>query len=149
MAAFKWEIYDSSAEPVLGQVGGEVELKEVQPCKANTWGITPPDDKVVLEPITGGTVGRIRAPAQTVVGKALTDRVLNLRSLSTDKKLFRIVVLLVVALLGFGFLAVVANDIRQGKLDFQTYTMFLSSFLAGMGVGKVSKIRAGQGDGSG
>src|ERR1051325_5505562 len=122
MAAFKWEVYDSSAEPILEQDGGEVELKEVQPFKANTWEISLPDYKVVLAPLKGGTVGRIEPPAQTV-GKALTDRALNFCSLSTDKKLFRTVVLVVVVLLGLGFLSVVVNDIRRGKVEFLTYTL--------------------------
>jgi hypothetical protein len=149
MATFNWEIYDASDEPVPDLYGGEVELKEVQPTKGRPWEIQPPDPEVALEPIASGAVNICKGPTQEV-RKASTDRTFGISSLSADKRLFRLVVLIVLVLLGCGFITVVVNDVRQGKLDFQTYTMFLSSFLAGLGVGKVSKsTRTEQGDGSG
>ena len=149
MATFIWEIYDASDDSVPDQYGGEVELEEVQTIRGRPWEIQPPDPKVALEPLASGAVDINKGLIQEVK-KASTDKTFNISSMSADRKLFRLVVLVVLVLLSFGFIAVVVNDVQKGNLDFQTYTMFLSSFLAGIGVGKVSKSSGTeQGDGSG
>lgn len=134
MATFVWDVYDASDESAPDHYGGEVELEKVQPVGGRSWEIKPSDPEVALEPLVSGTVN-IKEPNQKV-RRTSTDKTFNTSSLSADRKLFRLVVLVVLVLLGFGFIAVVASDVWQGKLDFKTYTMFLSSFLIGIGVGK-------------
>jgi hypothetical protein len=132
------------------QSGGEIDIADLSVVSVETWKVETPDTTVALEPQAGGTVEPIQASVKSVEG-APTGGAFILRSLSADQKLFRIVVLVVLALLGITFVAVVANDIRRGKLDFTTYAMFVTSFLLGRGSnrGSSSKKHTKQGDGSG
>lgn len=131
------------------QSGGDVDIKDLSVVGVETWKVETPDTTVVLVPQASGTVKPIKASAESVAG-APTDEALILRSLSADRQLFRVVILLVLTLLGVAFIAVVINDIARGKMDFQTYGMFILSFLAGRSSKGVSNNKnPTQGDGSG
>jgi hypothetical protein len=134
---------------MLVQSGGEIDIADLLVVDVDSWKVETPDSTVALAPQSGGTVESIKASGKSVEG-ASTDGAFILRSLSADKKLFRVVVLFVLALLGVAFTAVVANDIRRGKLDFATYAMFITSFVLGRNSNRlVNNKHTKQGDGSG
>lgn len=152
MSTFPWSVEDASEEPMPVESGGEVELKDLSVVGGETWKVETPDTAVVLVPHAGGTVEPIRASARSVAEAPPTDGASIIRSLSADWKLFRVVVLVVVGLLGLAFVAVVVNDIARGRMEFQTYAMFIASFLAGRGSRGAANHKAkssSQGDGSG
>jgi hypothetical protein len=149
MSTFQWKINDASEEPMPVQSGGEIDIADLSVVIIESWGVETPDSTVARVPQASGTVEAIKASG-TSVGSASTDEALILRSLSADRKLFRIVVLTVLALLGLAFVAVVANDIRRGKLDFMTYAMFVASFVVGRGSTRIGGDKyTKHGDGSG
>jgi hypothetical protein len=148
MSTFHWIIYDAPEDSAPDQKGGEVELRHLRVTGGTTWEVEAPDLKITIQPIHGGTVEPFSSPGGTE--KVLAQKALRVSLLRADSRLFRVVVITVLILLGLGFLVVVVKDVQQNKLDFQTYTMFLSTFLAGIGAGKLG--RGGgteQGDGSG
>lgn len=149
MSTFRWVVTDASEEPMPVQSGGQIDIADLSVVDVESWKVETPDSTVALEPQAGGTVEAIKASGKSVE-EASTDGAYIWRSLSADKKLFRVVVLVVLALLGVAFIAVVANDIRRGKLDFSTYAMFITSFILGRNSNRlVSNKHTKQGDGSG
>lgn len=142
MAKFSWKISDTSDDSLSGNEGGEVDIGQLKPAKGQAWDVGPPDPDLALEPINGGTVEKGKG-TEHVAGKSPTDvKAYNSYSLLEDKELVRAVVLFVVLLLGYGFLAVIENQIQQGRLDLATYFKLLGAILAATGI--ISVVKAGR-----
>jgi hypothetical protein len=149
MSTFRWDVAETSGEPLPVQSGGEVNIAGLSVVKVETWNVETPDATVAIVPETGGTVEPIQASAKSVA-HASRDEASIVRSLITDKKLFRIVVLVVLGLVGMGFVGIVIKDIVHDKIDLQTYAMIMLSFAVGRGSKSLANTKdAGQGDGSG
>jgi hypothetical protein len=149
MSTFRWTVEDPSEEPIQVQFGGEVNIAGLSVVKVETWHVESPDATVAIVPETGGTVEPIQASAHSVA-QASHDETSIVRSLTADKKLFRIVVLIVLGLVGLAFAGIVVKDIVHDKIDLQTYAMIMLSFVAGRGSKSLANNKdTGQGDGSG
>lgn len=146
MTTFRWVITDASDELTPALDGGSVDLSDVRPIKGNGWDVEMPDDNLVLTPVDGGAVGANASGKQ--VKKASADETSS--SLSVGVKFNQTVTLAVLIVLCVGFLAVVVRGVLYGTLDFQTYTSFILSLLAGIGLSKtVGGRKFQQGGGSG
>lgn len=134
MAYFKWQISDASDDSLQIADGGEVELKDLKPARGQAWDVGLPDPDLTLEPINGGTVDKSDGTKHVVVKSPTDVQAHNSYSLYQDKELIRTVVLFATLLLGYGFLAVTADQIKQGNLTLTTYVQLLVVILTATGI---------------
>jgi hypothetical protein len=140
MTNFKWEISDASDDSIQGYDGGQIELEQLKPARGQAWDVGPPGSDLTLEPINGGTIEKLNR-IEHVVRKSPTDvKAYNSYSLLKDKEVIRAVVLFVTLLLGYGFLAVIDNEIKLGRLDLTTYINLLVVILTATGI--VSAVKS-------
>lgn len=149
MSTFRWSVEEASEESMAVQSGGEISIAGLSVVKVETWNVESPDATKAIVPQTGGTVEPIKTSAETV-GQASDGEASIIRSLTADRKLFRIVVLVVLGFVSLAFAAIVIKDIVHDKIDLQTYAMIILSFIAGRGSKSLSNNKdTNQGDGSG
>lgn len=149
MSTFRWVVEEASDEPIPVQTGGEISIAGLSVVKVETWDVENSDTTIATVPETGGTVEPIPASV-TGVTPTLDAKASIVRSLTADTKLFRIVVLVVLGLVGSAFAAIVIKDIVQDKIDLQTYAMIVMSFVAGRGSKSLTNNKTPtQSDGSG
>jgi hypothetical protein len=149
MSTFRWVVEGASEESVPVQHGGEVGIAGLSAVKVETWRVESHDPTKALTPQIGGTVGPIKPSAETV-GQTLDGWASIIRSLTADRKLFRIVVLVVLGFFSLAFAAIVIKDIVHDRIDLQTYAMIAFSFIAGRGSKNLMNNKdTNQGDGSG
>jgi hypothetical protein len=132
MSTFKWVVEEASGEPVPVQPSGEVIIADLSVVKVETWRVENPNPTQALVPQAGGTVEPIK-PSAATVEKMPAGEASLLRSLTADRKLFRIVVLVVLGFISLAFAAIVIKDIVHDKIDLQTYLMIILSFIGGRG----------------
>lgn len=132
MSSFKWEIEDATDEqtPVVGS--GEVEIADLKVVSAQGWAVKESDKSLDIPSVQGGAVGDVDSSKKEDNASNATH---GLGSLNLGRSFNQTVIIIIVALFGLGFLAVVVNNVWHGKLDFQTYMVSIISFLAGMGIG--------------
>jgi hypothetical protein len=149
MSTFKWVVEEASEEAVPVQPGGEVKIADLSVVKVETWHVESPNPTQALAPQAGGTVGPIKSSAEAVE-KMPAGEASVIRSLTADRKLFRIVVLVVLGFISLAFAAIVVKDIVHDKIDLQTYLMIILSFIGGRGSKSLTNNKnTNQGGGSG
>lgn len=149
MSTFKWVVEEASEESIPVQPSGEVKIADLSVVKVETWHVENPNPTQAIVPQAGGTVEPIK-PSAEAAEKMLAGEASLLRSLTADKKLFRIVVLVVLGFISLAFAAIVVKDIVHDKIDLQTYLMIILSFIGGRGSKSLTTTKtAKEGGGSG
>jgi hypothetical protein len=133
---FRWDIIEVSEEDLSAVDGGELQIEDFKITAIENWRIEEPDKTVDLRPVPSGTIERIDEPTKE---PKVVDGKTSLGLPNGGKKFNQAVTLIIVVILGVGFLTVVIKDVFYGNLDFQTYMVGVTSFLAGIGIGYFNK----------
>jgi hypothetical protein len=131
---------EASDDPAPEQSGGEIDLSEIdlsevkQPERA-TWKVETHDSTISLETVSGGTV-EMRA-SEYSPNEIFTKGSIKPEASRETRSFNQKVIIIVLVVLGVGFLAVVGRGVIEGTLDFQAYTIFVLSLLAAFGFNSV------------
>lgn len=138
LSNFRWSIREASEQSSTAQDGGEVELGGIRVTGGPTWQIDMPDCSISLTAKPGGSISSITLPSEKIDIKSQQSSG-NKNLTRANDQFGRKIILILVALFGVGFLAVVISDVWRGNLNFETYMMALGSFLSGLGIGVINK----------
>jgi hypothetical protein len=141
MADFKWQIDEASEVEISVEDAEEIKLDDVKVVLVKGWAVREPDGTVAITVVQGGTVENVGSAEKADVAAKETQ---GIGSLNLGRTFNQTVILIMVVLLGIGFLATLFNGIWLGTVDFTGYMMVVFSLLTGLGIGGFRHINDGK-----